>query len=75
MQLHYSLLIGYGATAINPYMAYETIYDLIDQGLVTDITYDKAKYNYIKASLKGMIKVFSKMGIEHAAELLRRPDL
>ncbi len=60
---HFSLLLGYGATAINPYMAYETIYDLIDQGLVTDITYEKAKYNYIKASLKGIIKVCSKMGI------------
>ena len=34
---HFALLIGYGATAINPYMAYETIYDMIDQGLVTDI--------------------------------------
>ena len=44
-------------------MAYETIYDLIDQGLVTDIDYEKAKYNYIKASMKGIIKVCSKMGI------------
>ena len=60
---HFSLLIGYGATAINPYMAYETLYDMIDQGLVTDVTYEKAKYNYIKSSLKGIIKVCSKMGI------------
>ncbi len=60
---HFALLIGYGATAVNPYMAYETIYDLIDQGLVTDITYEKARANYIKASMKGVIKVCSKMGI------------
>jgi glutamate synthase (NADPH/NADH) large chain len=60
---HFALLIGYGATAVNPYMAYETIYDMIDQGLVTDTTYEKAKYNYIKASLKGIVKVCSKMGI------------
>ena len=60
---HFALLIGYGATAVNPYMAYETVYDLIDQGLVTDITYEKAKANYIKASMKGVVKVCSKMGI------------
>ena len=60
---HFALLIGYGATAVNPYMAYETLYDMIDQGLVTDIVYDKAKYNYIKAASKGVIKVCSKMGI------------
>ncbi|HQY94713.1 glutamate synthase large subunit, partial [Caldilinea sp.] len=60
---HFALLIGYGATAVNPYMAYETIYDMIAQGLVTDIVYEKAKYNYIKAASKGVIKVCSKMGI------------
>jgi glutamate synthase (ferredoxin) len=60
---HFALLIGYGATAVNPYMAYETIYDMIDQGLVTDIAYEKAKTNYIKASMKGVVKVCSKMGI------------
>jgi glutamate synthase (ferredoxin) len=60
---HFSLLIGYGATAINPYMAYETLYDMIDQKLITDISYEKARSNYIKASLKGIVKVCSKMGI------------
>ncbi|MFN8439987.1 MAG: glutamate synthase large subunit [Caldilineaceae bacterium] len=60
---HFSLLIGYGATAVNPYMAYETIHDMIEQGLLTDIEYEAAKYKYIKASLKGIIKVCSKMGI------------
>ncbi len=60
---HFALLIGYGATAVNPYMAYETLYDMIDQGLVSDIVYEKAKYNYIKAASKGVIKTCSKMGI------------
>ncbi|MBX7236394.1 MAG: glutamate synthase large subunit [Caldilineales bacterium] len=60
---HFALLIGYGATAVNPYMAFETIYDLIDQGIVTDITYEKARAHYIKSAMKGVIKVCSKMGI------------
>ena len=60
---HFALLIGYGATAINPYMAYETIQGMIDEGLMTDIDPAKAEYQYIKASLKGVIKVCSKMGI------------
>lgn len=60
---HFSVLIGYGATAINPYMAYETIHDMIEQRLLTDTTYEKAKYQFIKASLKGVVKVLSKMGI------------
>jgi glutamate synthase (ferredoxin) len=60
---HFAVLIGYGATAINPYMAYETIRDMIEQRLLTDTTYEKAKYQFIKASLKGVVKVLSKMGI------------
>jgi len=60
---HFALLIGYGATAVNPYMAYETIYDMVDQGLINDNPYEKARYQYIKACMKGIIKVCSKMGI------------
>ncbi|MFN8490489.1 MAG: glutamate synthase large subunit [Caldilineaceae bacterium] len=60
---HFSLLIGYGATAINPYLTFKSLKGMIDEGLLTDITYDKAKYQYIKASLKGVLKVCSKMGI------------
>ena len=60
---HFAVLIGYGATAINPYMAYETIQDMIEQGLLTDTTYEKATYQFIKAGLKGVVKVLSKMGI------------
>jgi hypothetical protein len=69
------LLIGYGATAVNPYMAYETIYDLIDQGLVTDIVMTKAKANYIKASIEGRDQGLLKDGHQHTAELLRRANL
>lgn len=60
---HYALLIGYGAGAINPYMAFETLDDMIRQNLLTDITYEKAVYNYLKASTKGVVKVLAKMGI------------
>lgn len=59
----FSLLIGYGATAINPYLAYETIEDMINQRLLTDITNEIAAEKYRKASLKGIVKVCSKMGI------------
>ena len=62
---HFALLIGYGATAVNPYMAYETIYDMIDQGLVTDIAYEKAKYNYIKASQQGRDQGLLQDGHQH----------
>ncbi|HMN29923.1 MAG TPA: glutamate synthase central domain-containing protein, partial [Caldilineaceae bacterium] len=60
---HFALLIGYGATAVNPYLAYEAIHDMIGQELLTDIPYEKAQYNFMKAALKGVIKVCSKMGI------------
>ena len=60
---HFCLLLGYGVQAINPYMAYETLYDMIDQGVLTNITYEKAVYGYIKAVVKGVVKVMAKMGI------------
>ncbi len=60
---HFALLLGYGATAVNPYVAYESLYDMVQQRLISDAPYDKAKYQYMKASLKGIIKVCSKMGI------------
>jgi glutamate synthase (ferredoxin) len=59
---HYCLLIGYGATAINPYLAFETLDDLIRQKLVR-VTHQQAVNHYIKAVNKGIIKVMSKMGI------------
>ncbi|MCP4165417.1 MAG: glutamate synthase large subunit [Chloroflexi bacterium] len=60
---HFALLVGYGATAVNPYLAYETIDDMIKQGLLPDLDYDTAHYNYIKACIKGVTKTLSKMGI------------
>jgi glutamate synthase domain-containing protein 2/glutamate synthase domain-containing protein 1/glutamate synthase domain-containing protein 3 len=61
---HFCLLIGYGAGAINPYLAFETLADLHREGfLPKDLTLEQAKKNYIKAANKGIIKVASKMGI------------
>jgi glutamate synthase (ferredoxin) len=59
----YGLLIGYGCGAINPYLAFETIDDMLRQGLLTGIDYKTACKNYLKAAMKGVVKVLSKMGI------------
>jgi glutamate synthase (ferredoxin) len=63
---HFSLLIGYGAGAINPYLAFETLGDMIRQGYLTNATVEKAVKYYIKAAVKGVLKVMSKMGISTA---------
>ena len=60
---HFCTLIGYGATAIHPYMAYDTIQMLIDQGNLGTISYEKAVDNFVDASVHGMMKVLMKMGI------------
>ncbi|MFT3660562.1 MAG: glutamate synthase large subunit [Gordonia sp. (in: high G+C Gram-positive bacteria)] len=61
---HMALLIGFGAAAINPYMAFESIEDMIDAGaIVSPADFGKARENYIKAAGKGVLKVMSKMGI------------
>ncbi len=61
---HFALLCGYGANAINPYLAYETLAYLIEKGLLPEVRdYKTAKYNYVKAVSKGLFKIFSKMGI------------
>ena len=60
---HFSLLIGYGCSAINPYVAFETIDDMIKEGLLTGIDHKKACLNLVKAASKGVVKVMSKMGI------------
>src|SRR5688572_17679545 len=61
---HFCLLIGYGAGAINPYVAFETLADLDREGLLPPgMTYETAKKNYIKAANKAILKVASKMGI------------
>ena len=60
---HYALLIGYGCGAINPYLAFETLDDMLRQGLITGIDHKTACKNYLKAAVKGVVKVISKMGI------------
>ncbi len=61
---HFSLLIGYGCSAINPYVAFETIDDMIrERPRCTGIDHKKADLNFVKAASKGVIKVMSKMGI------------
>lgn len=64
---HMAMLIGFGAGAVNPYMAFESISDLLDRGLLDDMDRDKALANYIKAAGKGVLKVMSKMGISTVA--------
>lgn len=60
---HFALLIGYGVSGVNPYMVYEVIADMINQGLLTGVTLKEAIKNYNKAVTKGVVKVLSKMGI------------
>lgn len=60
---HFALLIGYGVSAVNPYLAFETLDDLIRQGMMRNISHEKAVKNYLKAANKGVVKVLSKMGI------------
>ena len=60
---HFSVLVGYGASAVNPYLAFESIDDMIRQGLLTGITHEKAVEKYLKSAIKGVTKVLSKMGI------------
>jgi glutamate synthase (NADPH) large chain len=59
---HFALLIGYGASAVNPYLAFETIHDQIRLGMVSGPA-DAAEKKYVKAVNKGIVKVISKMGI------------
>ncbi len=60
---HYALLIGYGVGAVNPYLAFETLDDLIRQGILKDIDHKTAVKNYSKAVAKGIVKTMAKMGI------------
>jgi glutamate synthase (ferredoxin) len=60
---HMCLLIGYGAGAVNPWLAFDTLDDLIRAGVLTEVNHEKAVRNYIKALNKGILKVMAKMGI------------
>ncbi|MDQ1752482.1 MAG: glutamate synthase large chain, partial [Pseudonocardiales bacterium] len=64
---HIALLIGYGAAAVNPYLAFETIDDLIASGVISGVEPRAALARYIKGLSKGVLKVMSKMGISTVA--------
>lgn len=59
---HFALLLGYGASVINPYLAFAAIDRMVDEGKI-NLEYKEARTNYIKSIEKGLLKVFSKMGI------------
>jgi Glutamate synthase domain 2 len=60
--MHAALLLGYGASAVNPYMAFAILDDIVKKGLI-QLNYDTAEKNYVKSIGKGLFKVMSKMGI------------
>ncbi len=61
---HFACLLGYGASAVNPYLVFETITEMKEDGMLPEaITGDKAAENYIKGIGKGLLKIMSKMGI------------
>lgn len=61
---HFATLIGYGASAVNPYLAFETINNLKAEGIIkADLTEEKMHYNFTKAIGDGLLKIMSKMGI------------
>ncbi len=64
---HVALLIGYGAAAVNPYLAIETVEDLARRGVYTSVEPAKAVQNVVKALGKGVLKVMSKMGVSTVA--------
>ncbi|HET7531802.1 MAG TPA: glutamate synthase large subunit, partial [Nocardioidaceae bacterium] len=64
---HVALLIGYGAAAVNPYLAMESVEDLVRSGAIAGVTAEQAVKNLIKALGKGVLKVMSKMGISTVA--------
>jgi glutamate synthase (NADPH/NADH) large chain len=64
---HVALMIGFGASAVNPYLAMETVENLVNQGVITGVDIDTAVHNVIKALGKGVLKIMSKMGISTVA--------
>lgn len=61
---HFATLLGYGASAINPYLSFATIADLLNRGRVkVDMTLEKAIYTFKKSIDKGILKIMSKIGI------------
>ncbi len=60
---HFALLVGYGATAVNPYLAFETVEAMAGSDLLEGVSPEEASKNFVKAVGKGLLKVLSKMGI------------
>jgi glutamate synthase domain-containing protein 2/glutamate synthase domain-containing protein 1/glutamate synthase domain-containing protein 3 len=60
---HFALLVGYGAGAINPFLAIETVKELVRNGFLKGLDADEAVAQYLKAANKGILKVMTKMGI------------
>jgi glutamate synthase (ferredoxin) len=77
---HFSLLIGYGVSAVNPYLAFETLDGMIRDGLLPNVDHKTACKNFAKAATKGIVKVMSKMGVSavqsyHGAQLFEAVGL
>lgn len=77
---HFCALVGYGVTAINPYLSLATIKQMCNDGQSEGLGYETAQKNYIKASVKGMLKVLTKMGIStmrsyHGAQIFEAVGL
>ncbi|MGC8626222.1 MAG: glutamate synthase large subunit [Acidimicrobiales bacterium] len=64
---HMACLVGYGAAAINPYLAFDTVVDQVRRGAITGMSARRAVHNYAKAAAKGILKTMSKMGISTVA--------
>ena len=64
---HVALLIGYGAAAVNPYLAIESVRDLVRRGVIENVSEKKAEANLLKALGKGLLKIMSKMGVSTVA--------
>src|SRR5262245_42822562 len=64
---HIALLMGFGAAAVNPYLALETVQDMVRRGELENLSAHKAAANLIKALGKGLLKIMSKMGVSTAA--------
>ncbi|MDO5698259.1 MAG: glutamate synthase large subunit [Dermatophilus congolensis] len=64
---HVAALLGYGAAAVNPYLAMETVEDMVRRGAIKGVSAERAVHNLIKALGKGVLKVMSKMGISTVA--------
>ena len=64
---HVATLVGYGAAAVNPYLALESAEDMLARGLITGVSPEQISRNFVKALGKGLLKIMSKMGISTVA--------